>query len=55
MKVFLTWAYTHPHELVRLVFLIIIAAIFSPWRVEILFVLLCFDLTLLYLIRNWKE
>lgn len=55
MKVFLTWIYTHPHEFIRIVFLIIVAAIFSPWRVEILSVLLCFDLTLLYLVRNWKE
>lgn len=55
MKAFLTWLYTHLLEFIRIVFLIIVAAIFSPWRVEILSVLLCFDLTLLYLIRNWKE
>lgn len=55
MKTFITWLCTHPLEFIRIVFLIIIATIFSPWRVEILSVLLCFDLTLLYLIRNWKE
>ena len=55
MKTFLTWIYMHPHEFIRIAFLIIIAAIFSPWRIEILSVLLCFDLVLLYLIKDWKE
>ena len=55
MKVFLAWLYAHPHEFIRIVFLLAFAAIFSPWSVEILSMLLCIDLILLYLVRNWKE
>lgn len=55
MKVFLAWLYAHPHEFMRIILLLIFAAIFSPWRVEILSILLCIDLILLYLVRNWKE
>ena len=55
MKVFLAWLYAHQHEFMRIILLLIFAAIFSPWRVEILSMLLCIDLILLYLVRNWKE